>query len=188
MPRSIIDDVLSINEPEQYSEIQNVETLFHNALEQNQLKQILEKFPLSEHVYNFIFSQVLNYEQLKPRWEEELLNEINTMINLLPPGKLSLLNKFVLGEVNYDTDEMFTLRGEMGKVIRKRTIDNISAHERAFLNDFFFGVDFTHWSKWSIMFQYTKIEFSLPNILLARRNGVDFCIDGQVLILGKQKC
>jgi hypothetical protein len=178
----LLEQVLSVSSAEQYSEFVGVEQLFHDALGEGRLSQLLERFPRSVAVKDVIESQVLTFEALQAGWQDELLAEIRSLISLLPPGRVKAPIDIQAGPVSYDTDDMFTLRAEMGRALRRHTVADLSPHERAFLNDFYFGVDFTHWTKWALLLDYTELELRLPTILRARRNDVDFCIDaGRVL-------
>ena len=181
-----LDAILKITSPEQFSEIRIVEHLFHGFLEQGKLKDLLRKFPNYQIVETLIDEEVLKFQPLESRWKHTLLNEVNSLIDLLPSGTVKGLTNVVEGEVSYDSDDMFELRAKLSKWFRNNSIDSIDGHIRAFLDDFFYGIDFSHWTKWAVLMNYSNTDLKLPTILRARRNGVDFVIDGNILVYKKR--
>lgn len=177
-----LEKLLSVQEVEEYSELGGGEYLFHEAVEEGKLSDVLAKFPRSIAIGNFIQLNVLQFDVLADGWKNLVLADVQSLLGLLPEGLLPSITGIMPGHVNYDTDEMFALRATMGKIIRRHTSGSLSGHERAFLNDFFYGVDFTHWTKWAIILHYTDTEVRLPNLLRAMRNDINFSIDGTSLI------
>ena len=178
----LLERVLSVTSVEEYALIRGAEYLFHDAVDQRKLDALLAKFPQSQPVGTLLKAEVLHFSPLEDGWQEKLLNEVQALARLIPEGSIELPVTIELGQVDYDTDTMSTLRGEMGRAMKRQMVDGISPDQRVFLNDFFYCVDFTHWTKWAIMVCYTKIEALFPTILQARRNDVDFCLDGEKVI------
>jgi len=58
-----------------------------------------------------------------------------------------------------------------------------SQHEMYFLDEFFYGIQHSFWTKFAIIIKYTTIELNLETILRASRNKISFTIDGQTLAL-----
>ncbi len=177
-----LQTLLLVKNDEEYSELNGVEYLFQASLEEGKLTDILEKFHCAVNVSEVLTKEVLSLSSLNSDWKALLFYEVNSLIKLLPDGAMQVLDEIKEGVVDYDTEEMFTLRAMMGPVIRKASKGCLTSHERAFLNDFFYGIDFTHWTKWAIMLHYTDIAFRTPNILSVRRNGINFAIEGRTLI------
>ena len=181
-----LDAILKITSPEQFSEIRIVEHLFHGFLEQGKLKDLLRKFPNYQIVETLIDEEVLKFQPLESRWKHTLLTEVNSLIDLLQFETVTELSHVVEGELNYESEEMYALTGRLNQWFRKHSIESLGSHERGFLRDFFFGIDFSHWTKWAVLMNYSNTDLKLPTILRARRNGVDFVIDGNILVYKKR--
>lgn len=174
--------LLNVENSSEYSNLRGVEYLFHEALDNGVLEQVLRKFPREQAVTALIRKQVLNFEVLQEDWMSDVLHEMNGLIELIPEGSLLAISKTEYGSVGTDSEEVFKLNGELNRLFRRIADQSLDAHERAFLRDFFYGVDFTHWVKWAILLHYTDIEARIPTILRARRNGVGISIRNDALI------
>lgn len=172
----LINQVLGISNVEEYRKIKAPEYLFHEALESGRLKEVLAKFPRAEIVHSYIMDEVINFEGLKSDWKEGLLKDVNNLIDILPVGTLERVSHISDGEVDLNSEEMAKLRGELGYELEERSQETLAWQQSNFLNDFFFGVDFTHWVKIAIQLKYTDLSFEIPYILNARRNGLQFSV------------
>jgi hypothetical protein len=159
--------------------------MFHDAVESDRLAQVLAKFHSSDDPDTFIKKQVLSFDPLSEGWERKLLEEVQSLIRLLSSRTLLQPIELRTGEPDYGTAEMFELRAELFDLIWDAMNSKLSDAQRSFLNDFFYGIDFTHWTKWAVLLLYTDIDLRIPTILRARRNGVDFAISGGALIYKK---
>ncbi len=179
---SEIDKVLTIKDPTEYSNIRLPETLFHDALGAGKLDAVVKKFPGCENALATIHGEVLSFEPLGDGWHEALLGEVQQLVALIPEGRVPSPVSVQVGQADYDTDEMFTLRGELNRAIRKYA-GALDPHERAFLNEFYFGIDYSHWTKWAVFLRHTELEASFPTIIRARRSDIDFALHGDALIV-----
>lgn len=177
-----LNAALAVVSSEQYSSLQGVEYLFHESLQQGKLEDLLRKFPNYQVVQTLMDEEVLQFQPLEDGWQGKLLTEVNSLIELLPSVTITALSNIVEGKVDYDTDEMFEFRANLSRWFRKNSVEPIEAHQRGFLDDFFYGIDFSHWTKWAVLVNYANTDLKLPTILRARRNGVDFAIDGNQLV------
>ncbi len=177
-----LDVFLSASSPQDYGEIGGVEYLFQSAVETDRLTEVLSRFPREKDVNRFIEDSVLSYEPLSTGWLDDLLQEVGELVRQLTGGEVEAPTIATAGEVNYDTDEMFALRAVLFDVIWDYFDTQTVDAERAFLVDFFYGIDFTHWTKWAVLLLYTDLDLRLPTVLNARRNSVDFAIDGKKLV------
>ena len=178
-----LSKLLAVNADEEYSTVPGGEYLFHAALEGSVLSQVLAKFPRSETVETFVQENVLRISPLQDGWQDDLLADLRALMTLLPSDTLAPVTQIKqAAKIDYDTDEMFTLRATMGRTLRRETSGILTPHEMAFLNDFFYGIDFTHWTKWAVLLCYTNRKMQIPTILRARRNDVEFGIMGDTLL------
>lgn len=64
----------------------------------------------------------------------------------LPEGEIPQITSYSEGKADYGRDEMFFLRGEMWYVVNENAAPGTDQKEIYFLNEFFYGINFTHWS------------------------------------------
>jgi hypothetical protein len=178
----MIDQFFATETVEELRKLRGLECMFHDAIALGCLGEILARFPRATDVEGLILAQVVQYEPLSDGWEQDLLIEVKSLVELLPEGSMAPIVNSSIGEPNNGSDEMFKLNGELNYAFRSLARESLSSDQRAFLRDFFYGVDFTHWTKWAILMHYTDHSLRIPMILRARRNGVDFAISGDTLI------
>lgn len=178
---SIIEQAIACTSSAEILEMGSTEYLFHEAVTAGKLSELLAKFPRGNVVEEFVNEKVLTFEKLDTGWEITLLGEINTLIDLIPKYTLEHASEVIFAKADPATDEMFCLNGELNYVFQDAADRALSSNDRALLREFFYGVDFTHWTKWAILMNYTDLKIDLSTLLSARRNGVNIVLDGKVL-------
>lgn len=182
---STLDEFLNTSDSEKYSTLSGKEYMFHQAVERDLLMDVLEKFSKAQKIYDYLDKIYFNKKPLKGDWRSDLLNEVNALLDCMS-NKNSLSVKTVeLGEPDYNSGEMFTLRVAGNRFFRDALKKTHSGSEAIFLSEFFYGLDFTNWTRFAVLSKYTDLDVELSTIASVVLSGIRVSISGEGLVVDR---
>jgi len=180
-----LDDFLNTTDSEHYSDLSGKEYMFNEAVQRSLFMDVLKKFEAPQDIHDYLDQIYFNRSPLRDDWRDELLSEVNSLIGLLPKTQLLPIKNLKIGEPDYNTGEMFTLRTAGNRFFRNELKKTYSVSEAIFLSAFFYGVDFTHWTRFAILVKYTDLDIDLTTIANVIFAGVQVAISGEELVLDR---
>jgi len=176
--------LLKIPTQDLFTTVDDAEYLFHSVMEAGILEQFLNRFPNGNEVHKFIVQNVLNSEPLVLGWENDVLEEINSLIKIQEDPRLIPLTDYKYSDVfPRNSNEMGILIGSLSESFVKNRLEGLSKHEILFLEEFIYGIHNSFWTRFAVIIKYTNHNLPLENIVKVRRNRVRFTIEAQTLIL-----
>jgi len=180
-----LSDFLNINDVEQFSGLAGKEYMFNEAVERGVLMDVLNKFGKPQEIHDYLDHIYFNRSSLKYDWKDKLLSEVNSLVDLLPQTQLRPIKYLKIGEPDYSTSEMFTLQIAGNRFFRNELKKTYSISEAVFLSEFFYGIDFTHWTRFAVLVKYTDLDVDLTTIANVILAGVQIAISGEELVVDR---
>jgi len=91
---TIGQNLLSIPREDLFTSVKAPEYEFHALLEEGKLEEFLARFPEGKNVYSSIINDVFNPGGLSLGWENDLMNEINSLIEIQNDVRLKRLTNY----------------------------------------------------------------------------------------------
>lgn len=182
-----IDQFLSLPR----NELINIEFImdgFHELKSHSRLEDFLNRYSNGKIVYERIFNELWTDAPLPENWEFLVQNELNDFIRASSECQLDSLDNIEFSPIKFDetfmkTDVSFKFIDCCQQEYRHSLIDQITRSELIFLEEFFYGVQASNWTRSIFMFEYSTLDFKFSNLLRALGKSVVFGIHGSTLII-----